>query len=136
MNRTRGDAVGSVSGVVIDAGGLIAWERANRQMLALASIATQRGLTLIIPATALAQVLRDPARQARLNRLLRHPLAQIAPLDRRDATSVGVLLGVSGKHHVVDAHVVVCARRSGAAVVTSDPDDLRALDPDLTLIPL
>jgi hypothetical protein len=36
----------------------------------------------------------------------------------------------------VDAHVVLCARRAGQAVVTSDPDDLRHLDPSLTLVTL
>jgi len=34
---------------------------------------------------------------------------------------------------LTDAHVVVCARRSGTGVVTSDPDDLRRLDPSLPL---
>jgi hypothetical protein len=33
-------------------------------------------------------------------------------------------------------HVVICARRAGQGVVTSDPDDLRRLDPALRLITL
>jgi hypothetical protein len=37
---------------------------------------------------------------------------------------------------VVDAHVVICARRAGQPVVTSDPGDLRALDPGLRLVAL
>jgi hypothetical protein len=36
----------------------------------------------------------------------------------------------------VDAHVVICARRAGQRVVTSDPDDLRALDPSINLMVL
>jgi len=28
----------------------------------------------------------------------------------------------------------VCARRAGQQVVTSDPDDLRALDPTITVV--
>jgi len=35
---------------------------------------------------------------------------------------------------VVDAHVVICARRSHQAIVTSDPEDLRRLDPHAVLI--
>jgi len=35
---------------------------------------------------------------------------------------------------MVDAHVVLCARRTGQQVVTSDPDDLRRLDPRLKLV--
>jgi len=56
------------------------------------------------------------------------------PLDRVDATAVGRLLAGSGTSDVVDAHVVHCARRRAQQVVTSDPDDLRRLDPTLGLL--
>ncbi len=55
-------------------------------------------------------------------------------LDRVDATSVGRLLAASGTADVVDAHVAICGRRSGQRVVTTDPDDLRRLDPEIQLI--
>jgi hypothetical protein len=87
-----------------------------------------------IPTTALAQAIRRPERQARLSRLLRQPNSLVQPLDRVDATNVGRLLAASGSSDVVDAHVVICARRARQRVVTSDPDDLRALDPTLQLI--
>jgi predicted nucleic acid-binding protein len=35
---------------------------------------------------------------------------------------------------IVDAHVVVCARRAGQAVVTSDPGDLRGIAPELRFV--
>ncbi len=41
----------------------------------------------------------------------------------------GVLCGSAGTHDVVDASVVIAARRVNALVITSDPDDLRQLDP-------
>ena len=88
---------------------------------------------MIVPGSALAQAIRDPVRQARLARLLRQPLTEVVALDRVDATGVGRLLAVSGTSDIADAHVVVCARRSNTSVVTSDPDDLRALDPTLKL---
>jgi predicted nucleic acid-binding protein len=47
-----------------------------------------------------------------------------------------MLLGTSRTRDIADAHVVVCARRSGQTIVTSDPDDLRRLDPTLTLVVL
>jgi hypothetical protein len=50
-----------------------------------------------------------------------------------DATDVGRLLAASRSTDIADAHVVICARRSGTGVVTSDPDDLRRLDPELAL---
>jgi hypothetical protein len=35
---------------------------------------------------------------------------------------------------IVDAHVVVCARRFRQAVVTSDPADLKRIDPEVSLV--
>ncbi len=77
--------------------------------------------------------MRNPARQARLARLVRQPATDVVALDRVDATGVGRLLAASGTADVVDAHVVPCAQRTGQAVATSDPDDLRHLDPSLVL---
>jgi predicted nucleic acid-binding protein len=45
-------------------------------------------------------------------------------------------LAASGTRDIVDAHVVVCARRSRQPIVTSDPDDLRRLDPAAVLVPI
>jgi predicted nucleic acid-binding protein len=45
-----------------------------------------------------------------------------------------MLLAASRASDIVDAHVVICARRHGEAIVTSDPDDLRQLDPKTRLI--
>jgi predicted nucleic acid-binding protein len=87
-----------------------------------------------LPATALAQAIRRPERQARLARLIRQPTTDVVALDRVDATNVGRLLAESGTADITDAHVVICARRSDQRVVTSDADDLRRLDPDVRLI--
>jgi len=46
------------------------------------------------------------------------------------------LLVASGTSDITDAHVVICARRADQPVVTSDPGDLRQLDPALWLIEL
>ena len=87
-----------------------------------------------VPATALAQAIRQPERQARLSRLVRQPNTDVVVLDRVDATNVGRLLAASGRTDIVDAHVVICARRTRQPVVTSDADDLRALDPSIKLV--
>lgn len=120
-------------GVTLDAGPLLKLDRPDRQVAVLLARAEQLSLRVIIPGTALAQAIRDPARQARLSRLLRQPLTETIPLDRVDATSVGRLLAASGTSDIADAHVVVCARRAGTRVVTSDPGDLERLDPTLEL---
>jgi hypothetical protein len=123
-----------MSGVTFDAGGLIALDRNDRRVLALVARATERGMRITIPATALAQAIRNPARQARLVRLIRQAGTDLIALNGPDATAVGLLLAGTATADVVDAHVVVCARRAGQAVVTSDAADLRRIAPDLQLL--
>lgn len=119
-----------MTGATLDSGALIAFERGSPRMLALVERATDRGLRLAVPAGVVAQTWRG-GRQARLSRLLRAPSAEIVPLDELAARAAGVLCGRTGIADVVDASVVVCARERGHQVVSSDPDDLLALDPTL-----
>ena len=123
-----------MSGIAFDAGGLIALDRNDRRVLTLVARAQERGLRITIPATALAQAIRNPAKQARLSRLIRQIDTDLIALDGPDATAVGVLLARTGTADVVDAHVVVCARRAKQAIVTSDAADLRRIAPDLQLV--
>jgi hypothetical protein len=123
-----------VSGVTFDAGGLIALDRNDRRVVVLLARAAETGARVTVPATALAQAIRQPARQARLAKLVRQPTTEIAPLNGPDATSVGVLLAASRTSDIADAHVVICARRARQAIVTSDPDDIRRLDPSAALV--
>ena len=109
-----------MSGITFDAGGLIALDRNDRQVLTLLACATERGMRITIPATALAQAIRNPAKQARLSRLIRQIDTDLIALDGRDATAVGLLLARTGTADVIDAHVVVCARRAKQAIVTSE----------------
>jgi hypothetical protein len=123
-------------GVTLDAGGLIALDRNDRRVVILLVRARETGVRVTIPATALAQAVRRPDRQVRLARLIRQPTTDVVALDRVDATNVGRLLTASGTSDIVNAHVVICARRSEQQIVTSDPDDLRVLDPTVRLISL
>lgn len=122
------------AGITFDAGGLIALDRGDRRVIVLLARAAETGALLTVPATALAQAIRKPERQARLARLIRQPGTDIVPLDRVDATNVGRLLATAGTADLTDAHVVVCSRRSGQQVITTDPDDLRRLDPHLEIV--
>ena len=121
-------------GVTLDAGGLIALDRDDRRVVVLLARARETAARVTVPATALAQALRRPELQVRLARLVRQPTTDLVALDRVDATSVGRLLAASGTADIVDAHVVICARRSQQQVVSSDADDLRLLDPNLRVI--
>ncbi len=123
-----------MAGITMDAGGLIAVDRNDRRIVVLLARARETGSRVTVPASALAQAVRQPQRQARLARLLRQPTTDVIPLDRVDATNVGRLLAASGTSDVVDAHVVICARRARQQAVTSDPNDLRALDPTLRVV--
>jgi len=123
-----------VNGIVFDAGGLIALDRNDRRAIALLARAMERGMRITIPATALAQAIRSPARQVRLSRLIRQAGTDLIALDGPDATAVGLLLARTATADIVDAHVAVCAQRTGQAVVTSDAGDLRRIAPGLQVV--
>ena len=123
-----------MNGITFDAGGLIALERNDRRVLSIIGTALEDGDRFVVPATALAQVIRNPAKQVRLWRMVQHDKTDVVPLDGSDAQAVGVLLARTGTSDIADAHVVICAQRTGHAVLTSDPLDLRRLDPGLRVI--
>lgn len=120
--------------VVLDTGAFIAFERNNRRVRTLIELSlTHRG-RLHAPSCVVAQVWRDGRRQARLARLIGSGAVEVQPLDLEHAQAAGVLCGQSGTIDIADAHVVLVARREGAVVVTSDPDDLRRIDPTLEVV--
>ena len=91
-------------------------------------------MRITVPATALAQAMRNPARQSRLSRLIRQADTDLIPLDGRDATAVGMLLASCQTADIADAHVVVCAPRARQPIATSDAEDLRRIAAGLTLV--
>jgi predicted nucleic acid-binding protein len=127
-------AAGRVNGIVFDAGGLIALERNDRRVFSILDTALEDGDRIIVPATALAQVIRNPARQVRLWRMIQFDKTEVIPLDGSQAQAVGALLARTSTSDITDAHVVICAQTAGYAIVTSDPIDLKRLDPALRLI--
>ena len=127
MGQTRAQTV------VLDAGALIAFERRDARMRALVREALDTGARLVIPAGVLAQVFRNAAEQGPLRALTNGPTTAVPPLDRPLAEAAGSLCGRAGTSDVVDASVVLVARRERAVVVTSDAEDLRRLDPKLLL---
>jgi predicted nucleic acid-binding protein len=123
-----------MSGITLDAGGLIAIDRNDRRVLELVARAMEHGLRITVPATALAQAIRKPARQALLVRFIRRSWVDVIALTGADATAVGRLLAQTGTADVVDAHVVICARRAGQAIVTSDASDIGRIAPKIRLV--
>ena len=100
-------------------------DRNNRQLLALLARRAERRLAVTIPATAVAQAMRSPARR---------PDTDFVALHGPDATAVGRRLARTGTADLAHPHVVLCAQRAGQVVVTSDAEDLRRIDSGLRLI--
>jgi predicted nucleic acid-binding protein len=119
--------------IVLDAGALVAFERGDPRMRALVREALRAGVRLVVPAGVLGQAWRGSAREMPLRALVKGPTTTVPALDRVLAEAAGVLCGRAGTSDVVDASLVLVARRERALVVTSDVDDLRRLDPRLEL---
>jgi hypothetical protein len=114
-----------VTALVLDAGALVAIDRADRSMIARLAVAQQHGIELRSNAMVVAQVWRDRrGRQASLARLLR--AVDVRAISHENGRQAGVLLGLTGTTDPVDATVVLLAR-PGDRILTSDPDDLTRL---------
>lgn len=128
MGQTRAQKA-----LVLDAGALIAFERGDARMRALFREALRVGVRLIVPAGVLAQVWRDASRQVPLRALLNGPTTRVPALDQALAEAAGSLCARAFTSDVIDASVVLTARREHAVVVTGDIHDLRRLDRTLKL---
>ncbi|GAA3360067.1 hypothetical protein GCM10017744_041240 [Streptomyces antimycoticus] len=111
--------------VVYDAGMLIAAERSRTKVWRAHRAYLTAGGVPQVPAAVVAQVWRDGARQARLAQLLKG--CDVAVMDETAAREIGELLALAGTSDPVDGAVAVLAVRQGAAIATSDPDDIRHL---------
>jgi hypothetical protein len=120
--------------LTFDAGALIAFEGNDKVILNIVEKAARDRVKIAVPTVVVAQVWRDGKKQARLARLLRSRVIDIVPFDIDGARHAGQLCARSETSDIVDAAVVMCARTRGDGVATSDPDDLRRLDPDLRLV--
>lgn len=115
--------------LILDAGALIALERADRRVVRLLELAE----AVHVPAGVVAQVWRNPARQTRLARALASPEVTVHDLGFEVAKAAGHLCGATATADVIDASVVLLAHERGGVVLTSDPDDLRVISPGLEL---
>lgn len=123
-----------MSGFTLDAGALIAAERGQARMVALLDRAARRGLPIAIPAGVVGQVWRAQPAQHRFHLLLGDDSVEVPALDRDEALAAGALCARARTSDVIDASVALCAQRRRQAVITSDPDNIRRLDPRLAII--
>jgi PIN domain len=112
-----------VSTLVYDSGALIAIDNprdrsaANRHRRRL-----DRGRKVLVPTVVAAQVVRKPATQVGLMLALKG--CELIPFTAEHHVHVGKLLATSGTADVVDAFVALLAARTGAGIVSADPDDI------------
>ena len=113
-----------MAAIVFDSGALIALERGDRAVGALMAAAAQDGVDVITSSACVAQVWRNPARQARLARGLAGFLERA--VDATEARRAGMLLARTDTRDVVDAAVVLLAE-DGDTILTCDPHDIERL---------
>ncbi len=124
--KSQGGASEATGGAfVLDAGALIAFERAGVWTAGFLAEAIEDGEEILIPSSALAQAWRGGPRSARLARLVAGSHSD--PLDEARAKEVGERLSRHDKADIADAHVVCCALDYDAELVTSDPEDMKSL---------
>jgi hypothetical protein len=112
-------------GITYDTGALIAADRAERRIWARHRALLALRVMPTVPAPVLAQPWRGGSRQAQLAGLLAG--CGVEALDDGQARSVGSLAARAATTDIVDVCVVEGAIRRHDLVVSSDPDDLRAI---------
>lgn len=111
--------------LVLDAGALLAVERAHRETVGAIEDERRAGRMARTHGGVVGQVWRGGGpRQAVLARLIAG--IDVAPLDEELGRRAGALLARAGTSDVIDAAVVLLAS-DGDEILTSDPKDLAAL---------
>ena len=113
---------------------MIALDRGDKRLIALLDRALRQRLPLRVPSGVVGQAWRDGRTQTTLARFLQIDEVEIVPLEEHLARACGELCGATRTADVIDASVVILARQRGDRIVTSDPRDLRRLDPACPII--
>jgi hypothetical protein len=95
-----------------------------------------QGCAFRVPSSVLGQAWRDGRVQVTLARFLRSEEVETVPLDAQLARSCRELCAATNTSDIIDASVVILARGRQDPIVTSDPHDLRLLDPAAPIIPV
>jgi len=103
-------------------------------MIALLDEIVRRRVSAFVSAAVIAQCWRGTPRQQPIAKLLHSKALRVESLDERAAREIGLYLRRAGTRDVVDGHVALLATKVQGTVFTSDPDDLRALGPSLSIV--
>ncbi len=110
---------------VLDAGALVATDRADRRWLALWDYFVRHEIVPRVPAGVVGQVWRGGPRSVRVARVL--GASEVRALDDPRARAAGELCGKARTSDPIDASVVLEAIAVEATIITSDPADMRHL---------
>ena len=113
-----------MASLILDSGGLIAIDRGDRRIGAVLLEAGRAGIDVFTSSTCVAEVWRNPARQARLTRALAGTIE--VSLDSQAARRCGELLAIAKTSDIADAAVALLAN-SGDVILTSDAGDIEHL---------
>lgn len=114
-----------MSGIVLDAGALIAVENNDRKTMAIFKAAKHNSLPLRSNGAVIAEVWRGGVgRQVPLARFL--AAVEVVPVDQSLGRAAGVLIKTVGSASALDATVVAMAAH-GDHIMTSDEGDIKAL---------
>ncbi len=108
--------------VVIDSGPLIDIDKGGPSAGRLLAM-IESDTPVVVSAGVVAQVVRNPSRQARLMRAIR--MLEVAPVE--EWSQIGRLLAASRTADVVDGHVAVLAQSRRAPVWSFDDGDMAQL---------
>ncbi|MGH4010687.1 MAG: hypothetical protein ACRDTH_21425 [Pseudonocardiaceae bacterium] len=123
-----------IGGKVVDASALAALVRGRLAAVAWFATAKTTGLTLYLPALALAEVRAvRPDAGSELAEALGHPSVVLGELDAVSAREVDQLLLAADGFDGCAGHVVHVARTRGWPALSADPGRLRRVDPAVQL---
>ena len=123
-----------IGGKVVDASALAALVRGRLAAVAWFATAKTTGLTLYLPALALAEVRAvRPDAGSELAEALGHPSVVLGELDAVGAREVDQLLLAADVFDGCAGHVVHVARTRGWPALSADPGRLRRIDPAVQL---
>lgn len=113
--------------LILDSGAVIALARGEQRARAFLARAQECQALIEVPVVVVAETIRGSARDAPVNRVL-NAIGETPPATAEMARTAGGLLRAAASAATVDALVVAQAiHRGGAAILTSDPDDLGRL---------
>lgn len=113
-----------MAALICDTGALIAIERGDRAVGALLATAVEQGTEVLTSSACVAEVWRDPARQARVARALSGMIER--SLDPYEARRGGLLMARARTDDITDTAIATLAQ-DGDTILTSDPNDITHL---------